>query len=30
MNKVLQKTKPNTLDNIGAEDFITPQEIDRG
>jgi hypothetical protein len=30
MNKVLQKTKLNTLDNIVAEDSITPQAIDRG
>jgi hypothetical protein len=30
MNNVLQKTKLNTLDNIAAEDFITPQAIDWG
>jgi hypothetical protein len=30
MNKILQKTKPNILDNIAAEDSITPQAIDQG
>jgi hypothetical protein len=30
MNNVLQKTKSNTLNNIAAEDSITPQAIDRG
>jgi hypothetical protein len=30
MNNVLQKTKPNTLDKIAAEDSITPQAIGRG
>jgi hypothetical protein len=28
MNNILQKTKLNTLDNIVAEDSITPQAID--
>jgi hypothetical protein len=30
MNNVLQKTKLNTLDNIAAEDSVTPQSIDWG
>jgi hypothetical protein len=30
MNNVLQKTKSNTLEDISAEDSITPQAIDWG